>query len=212
MGQPAVKTSSGYEIHFGVNFMGHALLTQLLLPVLRRTAQLPGVPKAGVRVVNVSSMAFSQARSGVTLDSVKMEMKSSHSLKRYGVSKLAQIQWTRELNRRYPEVLSVVVHPGRVETGLLDELQKRNRWGAYTLFQRVYDRVIGCVSVEEGALCQLWAATAGMGEGKEGQVPQRDSVLYVPVGVTSEGNAYCQDEKASKRLWEWTMQELKVEN
>ena len=190
--------------------MGHALLTQLLLPVLQRTAQLPGVPKDSVRVVNVSSMGFGAAGSGVLLDSVKTEMKDTHSLTRYGISKLAQIQWTRECNRRWPEVLSVVVHPGRVETGLLDEHQKRNRWGAYALFQWAYDKVIGAVGLEEGALCQLWAATAGLREEDEGKGPQRDGVLYVPVGVNYEGNSYCKDAEASKKLWEWTQQELEV--
>lgn len=42
MGVPPAQSTEGYEIHFGTNHMGHALLTKLLLPLLERTAVLPG--------------------------------------------------------------------------------------------------------------------------------------------------------------------------
>jgi NAD(P)-dependent dehydrogenase (short-subunit alcohol dehydrogenase family) len=44
---PAALTKDGYEVQFGTNYMGHALLTQLLMPKLLQTASLPG---ADVRV------------------------------------------------------------------------------------------------------------------------------------------------------------------
>lgn len=54
-------TAEGYEITFGINYLGHALLTRLLLPTLLHTAELPG---ADVRVVAVSSEGHAMAPKG----------------------------------------------------------------------------------------------------------------------------------------------------
>lgn len=62
-------TNEGYEITFGVNYLGHALLTKLLMPTLLRTAELPG---ADVRVVAVSSEGHAMApREGILFEKVK---------------------------------------------------------------------------------------------------------------------------------------------
>ena len=57
MATPPGTTAEGYELQFGTNHMGHALLTRLLLPALRRTAAAEG----DVRVVNLSSVAEKMA-------------------------------------------------------------------------------------------------------------------------------------------------------
>ncbi|KAF7157768.1 hypothetical protein CNMCM6106_003751 [Aspergillus hiratsukae] len=63
-------TMEGYEIHFGVNYLGHALLTRLLMPVLLRTTQRQ--PGADVRIVVVSSEGhISAPKQGVDFDLVK---------------------------------------------------------------------------------------------------------------------------------------------
>lgn len=62
-------TKEGYEIAFGINYLGHALLTKLLLPTLLRTAELPG---ADVRVVAVSSEGHKLApKGGILFDKLK---------------------------------------------------------------------------------------------------------------------------------------------
>ncbi|KFX89325.1 hypothetical protein O988_08675, partial [Pseudogymnoascus sp. VKM F-3808] len=53
MAVPEGVTKEGYEMQFGTNYVGHALLVKLLLPVLQRTVEIPG---ADVRVVTVSSL------------------------------------------------------------------------------------------------------------------------------------------------------------
>lgn len=67
---PPATTMEGYEIHFGINYLGHALLTRLLTPVLLRTAQQQ--PGADVRVVVVSSEGhISAPKKGVDFDIIK---------------------------------------------------------------------------------------------------------------------------------------------
>lgn len=67
-------TKEGYEAHFGINYLGHALLARLLAPLLRHTAERPG---ADVRVVVVSSEGhFMAPKNGVDFDSVKTDCAS----------------------------------------------------------------------------------------------------------------------------------------
>jgi NAD(P)-dependent dehydrogenase (short-subunit alcohol dehydrogenase family) len=62
-------TAEGYEITFGINYLGHALLTRLLMPMLLATAELPG---ADVRVVAVSSEGHVMApKGGIVFDKLK---------------------------------------------------------------------------------------------------------------------------------------------
>ena len=56
VGSPPSTTKEGYEIHFGTNHVGHALLTKMLLPKLKETAS--SIPGADVRVINVSSDGY----------------------------------------------------------------------------------------------------------------------------------------------------------
>jgi NAD(P)-dependent dehydrogenase (short-subunit alcohol dehydrogenase family) len=62
-------TTEGYEIAFGINYLGHALLTKLLMPTFLRTAELPG---ADVRIVAVSSEGHAMApKGGILFDKLK---------------------------------------------------------------------------------------------------------------------------------------------
>jgi hypothetical protein len=63
-------TAEGYEIAFGINYLGHALLTKLLMPTLLRTAA--DVPGADVRIVTVSSEGHNLApKGGIQFDKLK---------------------------------------------------------------------------------------------------------------------------------------------
>lgn len=66
---PAGITTEGYEVHFGLNYLGHALLSRLLVPVMLRTAQQLD---ADVRVVVVSSEGYAMApKGGIRFDKLK---------------------------------------------------------------------------------------------------------------------------------------------
>jgi len=108
---PRQVTHDGIEMMFGVNHVGHFLLTQLLLPLIRGSAP--------ARIVNLSSAGYLMAPNGLDFDDLQME-KDYQGFKCYGHSKLANIYFTLELARRLEgESIAVnAVHPGYVETEL----------------------------------------------------------------------------------------------
>lgn len=113
---PPGTTKDGYEIQFGTNHMGHALLTNLLLPKLLSTAE---EVNADVRIITLSSAGHLWApKGGLQLETVQSEQRNLSTRQRYGQSKLANILYSIELSRRYPAIRCVSVHPGSVKTGL----------------------------------------------------------------------------------------------
>ncbi|KAL2145251.1 hypothetical protein VTI28DRAFT_7619 [Corynascus sepedonium] len=199
MDVPELLTEDGYEMHFGVNYLGHALLIRKLLPLLERTA---ADPQADVRVVVLTSTGFLAAPSGgIQFNRVKTVQKFHFlsGLIRYGQSKLADLLLARELARRYPAILSVSVTPGIVDTDLVSNLSTLLR---VTSKVSAYLTQGGLIKPEDGAKSQLWCVGAPKCEVKAGE-------FYEPVGVHSKvSSKYSTDMELSKRLWEWTDAEL----
>jgi NAD(P)-dependent dehydrogenase (short-subunit alcohol dehydrogenase family) len=106
-------TVEGFETTFGVNHLGHFLLTQLLLGALKKAAKEDGE----ARVVNVSSDAHRWARRGLDWDDLQSEKKYA-SFDVYAKSKLANLYFTRALARRLDGtgVTTNALHPGVVAT------------------------------------------------------------------------------------------------
>ncbi|MFJ3709476.1 MULTISPECIES: SDR family NAD(P)-dependent oxidoreductase [unclassified Streptomyces] len=110
-GPPREETGAGHELMFGTNHLGHFALTQWLMPLLS------SAPAA--RIVTMGSFAAKSER----LDLDDLQSRHDYRPKRtYGRSKLAQMYFGLELDRRlravHSAVTSVVVHPG----GALDSL------------------------------------------------------------------------------------------
>ncbi|KAF2689584.1 oxidoreductase-like protein [Lentithecium fluviatile CBS 122367] len=199
MAMPYSLTEEGYEIQFGTNHMGHALLTKLLLPVLLETAK---EPNADVRIVNLTSMGHYMAPSGgIIWDQKALEKQGTW--RRYGQSKLANILFARELAARYPSITSVSIHPGVIITDLYASVASNPflRFGMwiYGLFFPVLPGHFK--DTKGGALNQTWAATVRKEELENG-------AFYNPVGRKSAGSGYAQDAGLAKKLWEWTEGEL----
>src|SRR5207248_1708186 len=104
-------TAQGFELAFGINHLGHFLLTTLLVDRLRETG--------GARVVNVSSDSHYQAK-GIDFDAVRQPTKSMTGMREYAVSKLANVLFTQELARRVPasELGAYAVHPGVIASDI----------------------------------------------------------------------------------------------
>jgi NAD(P)-dependent dehydrogenase (short-subunit alcohol dehydrogenase family) len=103
------ETPDGFEWTFGVNHLGPFLLTTLLTPLV--------VDSAPARIINVSSEVHRSAKRG--LDFADLHMERSYSPSRaYAASKLANILFTVELDRRLGElgVTARALHPGVVAT------------------------------------------------------------------------------------------------
>ena len=196
MAVPAATTEDGYEIQFGTNYIGHMLLTKLLLPTLLSTAKEPG---SDVRVVNLSSEAHNFAPGEILYDKSKLDAQGTWA--RYGQSKLANILHARELASRYPSITAVSVHPGLITTGLYGPNKESNvlvRWGMALAGPLIMQ------DVAHGARNQLWAATGN----KEKIV---NGAYYTPVGILSHStgrSGHVQDTKLAKEIWDWTQQEL----
>ena len=194
MACPAGLTKEGYEVQFGTNHLGHALLTKLLLPTLQKTAETQN----DVRIVNLSSSAHTWApRGGLALKDATTDMKRYSTWSRYGQSKLANIYYTRELARRYPSIKSIAIHPGSVGTGLISGPAASYPYVGW-LLRRLHPIVT--VSVQEGALNQLWATVSP---------DARSGHFYYPVAKDFSGSEQVRDDAKALNLWEWTEAELK---
>jgi NAD(P)-dependent dehydrogenase (short-subunit alcohol dehydrogenase family) len=110
------ETSDGHEAHFGINHLGHFLLTTLLLPRLAQSAP--------ARVVAVSSEALHFASLGPELGDLDWLERKWSGWRAYGDSKLMNLLFAVELSRRFAAegVVAHALHPGMVKTELGREL------------------------------------------------------------------------------------------
>lgn len=159
MALPRCETKDGFEMQFGTNHLGHFALTLQLLPILMEADE--------PRVVNVSSMAHSFGK--MDFDNLNAE-KSYSKWGAYGQSKLANLLFTFELQRRLVARakggIAVSCHPGYAATNLQSVGAKMQ--GA-TLVEKVMDlgNALFAQSAEMGALPTLRAAVDPKLEGGE---------------------------------------------
>ena len=190
MGPPRRLTIDGFESQIGTNHLGHFALTGLLMPSLRAA----GEP----RVVTVSSMAH---RTGaINFDDLHGARRYNHWVA-YGQSKLANLMFANELDRRArssrASVVSLAAHPGWAATHLQSA-------GPQLAHERVFMAVVNKLyaqSPEMGALPILYAATApsvsgGTFVGPDGVMQGRGHPRVV------EGSKRSQDAQVASRLWE----------
>ncbi|KAL2822610.1 retinol dehydrogenase 11 [Aspergillus granulosus] len=197
MATPPGLTTDGYEIQFGTNHIGHALLIRKLLPLLQATAEK--VEGHDVRIIQLTSLGFKMhPGGGIVFDALRttQEFSAFGGWIRYGQSKLANLLYAAELAHRYPGLTSVSLTPGVVNTGLVGNLGCFNRAFVWVT------NLGNLMGPEEGAWNQLWAATTK----KENLV---NGAFYEPVGVLSTKlDKAAKDEALAKRLWEWTEEAL----
>ncbi|MFF5056461.1 SDR family NAD(P)-dependent oxidoreductase [Micromonospora sp. NPDC000663] len=109
---PKQTTRDGFEMQFGTNHLGHFALTGLLLDLL--------LPVPGSRVVTVSSVGH-RIRAAIHFDDLQWE-RSYSRVGAYGQSKLANLMFTYELQRRlapHGTTVAVAAHPGISNTELV---------------------------------------------------------------------------------------------
>lgn len=169
-------TADGFELAFGVNHLGHFLLTQLLLE--RITASAPA------RIVNVSSHSHYSAK-GIPWDHLRERTRSFTALSEYAVSKLANVLHAAELGRRLEGtgVTTYALHPGVIASDIWKRIPPPFR-SAAKLFMK---------STEEGARTTLHCATAPSLAGETGQ--------YYADSAPRKPSRAARDEALAAELW-----------
>jgi NAD(P)-dependent dehydrogenase (short-subunit alcohol dehydrogenase family) len=182
---PRGRTEDGFERIFGTNHLGHFALTGLMFPLML------GTP--GSRVVTVSALAHQQVR-GIRFDDLRRE-ESYNQWQVYGESKLANLLFTSELQRRLigTDVTAVAAHPGLSRSDLSRDLP-RVRGALFRAFERVFLQ-----STAMGALPSLRAATDSQLHGGEYLGPRRRGIRGYP--VISDPSPAARNEQDSQRLW-----------
>jgi NAD(P)-dependent dehydrogenase (short-subunit alcohol dehydrogenase family) len=182
---PKSTTADGFELQFGTNHLGHFALTNLLLD---RVLAVPGS-----RVVTVSSVGHRFVR-GIRFDDLQWE-RGYGRVRAYGQSKLANLLFTYELQRRLQgtNTIAVAAHPGGSRTELT-----RNLPQLVAAATRVLEPLMQ--GADMGALPTLRAATdpgvlGGQYYGPDGFGEQRG----YPKVVASSAASY--DIDAQRRLW-----------
>jgi NAD(P)-dependent dehydrogenase (short-subunit alcohol dehydrogenase family) len=168
-------TADGYEMNFGVNHLGHFLLTQLLLPRLEAAAPS--------RIVVVSS----SVHKGQTLDFDDLQGERSWAtLGSYSKSKLANMLFVHEQAKRLAgrKVTINALHPGVIASELARDLP-----GPFRLMARLFFK-----STEDGAKTSLYLATSPDVEGKSG--------LYFADSKEAKPGKVALDDAAAAKLWE----------
>jgi NAD(P)-dependent dehydrogenase (short-subunit alcohol dehydrogenase family) len=122
MAIPPGLTSGGYELHFGINHVAHALWIRKLLGLLQNTAKEHGE----ARIIPISSLAFVLAPQGhgIVFDDLKttQDYWVLGKWQRYAQRKLTNLLYGRELARRYPDIRTLVIDPGPSNMGLVTNL------------------------------------------------------------------------------------------
>ncbi|MFG1924717.1 oxidoreductase [Cryptosporangium sp. NPDC048952] len=185
MHPPFGRTTDGFELQFGINHLGHFALTNLLLP------------RVTTRVVTVSSLSHRQGT--IDFDDLNWERRPYRSGPAYGQSKLANLLFTAELQRRLDQVGSPVTataaHPGISATELMRHHDTPSRRGSALLWlNRRFAQ-----SEEDGAQPTLYAtATDVPGNSYAGP----SGFLQVRGAPKLVGrSAKARDEGVARRLW-----------
>ncbi|MDJ0767954.1 MAG: SDR family oxidoreductase [Ilumatobacter sp.] len=175
-------TPDGFEWTFGVNHLGPFLLTNLLLESM--------ISSAPARIVNVSSGAHRSAADGLDIDTVASGAGGYSASKAYARSKLANILFTVELERRLDDtgVIAKALHPGVVATSF-GKGDEGARWMG--LLMTVLKPVLRKPS--QGASTSVFLATA------DDDVVGR--ALYWSDSSPDEPIAAAVDPDAARRLW-----------
>jgi len=202
-------TSDGIDRHLGVTHLGHFLLINRLLPLIRKTSERRDVKAP--RIVTISSELHRTAPSNVqflTPSEITEESKDLGPNKLYSRSKLANILFTkyglveRVIKPNNDRIFALAVHPGAVHTGQQDQ------------FKEAYGGVLGSLmknivtpfmrSADEGSLSTLWAATSDDVEKNDWQ-----GCYFKDPGTLGKETKQASDPKLGENLWNLSNQLVK---
>jgi len=178
-----LETADGFEYQFGVNHLGHFLLTHLLLQKLK-----DGAPS---RIINVSSMAHKIGK--INFSDLQLKQKFT-PFRAYSQSKLANILFTVELSQRLHGTGVTVncLHPGVVRTRFAVD-RKTNK---LSFFAKLYQPFT--ITQEKGAETSIFLASSPEVQNITGQYFDKKKIARTSKAAQNEDDA--------KKLWNVSMQ------
>lgn len=214
MSVPFEMTKDGHEVQWQTNYLAHWVLTEHLLPLMRRTAKT--LPPGSVRIVNLTSSGhLNTPKGGINFED--LSLKESGPWSRYGQSKLANILHTKTLHKTFGpgspparngegEIWVSCVHPGLVETNLARSLEETGS-GVVSVFSVA--RMLGLMyPTDKGSWSSLWcAASPEMKAEQSGgyfEIFRRFGEPWWESGAAKDG-------KLAERLEEWTGEVMRKE-
>ncbi len=191
MALPRRETEDGFEMQLGVNHLGHFALTAHLIDMI--------IDSNG-RVVNQSSMAHEDAE--IDFDDLMGEDNYS-KWGAYGQSKLANLLFTYELDRRLKEkdvdVESVGCHPGVSDTNLFKIGPKMEHSKLKLFLGKIFSKFLG-QSPDKGCLPMVYAATSEEIEGGEYIGPDGFKTM-TGYPEKQESSKASNNEEDAKKVW-----------
>ena len=189
MALPDLALVYGLEKQFVVNYLGHFLLVQKLLPLLNQSPD--------GRIVLVSSGLYNRApEGGIEFDNLDGK-KSYDPFTAYGQSKLAMILFAREFSKQFSKssVTANALYPGVIHTNLFHQMP----WYQQLLIDLFGWAFIFNKTIEEGAATHCYLASHPSLKTVSGHL------FYNCNPVNPEG-AFFHDEKLGKELWDFSME------
>ena len=193
---PHAIGTGGAERHFAVNHLGHFALTSLLLPALAKGKD--------PRVVVQSSIAHRPA----SIDFENLSGEQDYALQKfYGQSKLANLMFALELDRRLraagSPIASIACHPGVAKT----ELARQTTWAKWLM--PALAPLLN--SAKQGALPALQAATDPAAQGGDYYGPYGFMELKGATSGRAVATATARDRLLAARLWEVSIDKTGVD-
>ncbi|KDQ54353.1 hypothetical protein JAAARDRAFT_209454 [Jaapia argillacea MUCL 33604] len=201
---PLAKSQDGITDSMMVNHIGPFVFTQTLLPLLIQTASQPG---ADVRIVNLTAAGHLMIKGDIhflTLDDLNKDFEDTFfpRMSRYAYSKLANVLFTRELQKRVDAtgapIIVTSVHPGFIGTE-----SHINIWKSFHMGW--FPNLLG-TPPSEGAYNSVFAAVSPVVRSKPAEF--RGAYL-MPVGKISNPSKLAQSDELAKELWDTTERVLK---
>ena len=172
MNTPEGRTEDGFETQFGVNHLGHFLLTELLLDTLKASA-----PSRVVSVASVMHVGTKKQVGEIDFDDLNFDNRPYDPGLAYTQSKLAMVVYARHLAKRLEGTgVSVFsVHPGWIRSNLVKHTMPT--WVQNTLM-KPFSGLLGMMSPEEGAQTQLHCLLDDDAPNHSGEYYSQNSILY----------------------------------
>lgn len=206
MSTPQGKTEDGFETQFGINHLGHFLLTELLLDLLNASA-----PSRIVCVSSAAHVAMQKRPATIDFDDLFFENRKYDAVEAYCQSKLAIVIYARHLAGRLQgtEVSVFSTHPGWIRSNLIKHMMPA--W-VQNIIMRPFSGLLMMMSPEDGAQTQLHCLLDENAPAHSGEYYSQNSILYPKKEDRAGGwpmrspNPLTYDDVVAERLYETSLE------